>query len=136
MGVDLDNNITTGSKHFWKFIWIFVFLRFNVSQKSLSESPSIICKRFKYDLKKDFVPLEMCWQGREGYFFLLIEVIMLITKNVLLNWYSSMKKKIEKYFDNFWHKKLTLKVKFWHFLTPPHYTNSQNSIISFGYVDF
>ena len=22
-----------------------------------------------------------------------------------------------------------------HFLTPPHYTNSQNSIISFGYVD-
>jgi hypothetical protein len=31
---------------------------------------------------------------------------------------------------------LTLKVNFWHFLTPPHYTNSQNSIISFGYVDF
>ena len=27
------------------------------------------------------------------------------------------------------------KVKFWHFLTPPHYNNSQNSIISFGYVD-
>ena len=30
---------------------------------------------------------------------------------------------------------MTLKVKFWHFLTPPHNTNSQNSIISFGYVD-
>ena len=27
-------------------------------------------------------------------------------------------------------------VENWHFLTPPHYTNSQNSIISFGYGDF
>ena len=27
-------------------------------------------------------------------------------------------KKIEK--DDFLHRKLTLKVKFWHFLTPPH----------------
>ena len=34
------------------------------------------------------------------------------------------------------HRKLILKVKFWHFLTPPHYTNSQISIISIGYVDF
>ena len=33
-------------------------------------------------------------------------------------------------------KKLTLKVEFWHFLTPPHYTNPQNSMIFFGYVDF
>ena len=32
--------------------------------------------------------------------------------------------------------KLTLKGKFWHFLTPLHYTNSQNSIIYFEYVDF
>ena len=38
-------------------------------------------------------------------------------------------KKIEKDSDDFWHRKLTLKVKFWHFLTPPHYINSQNSII-------
>ena len=45
-------------------------------------------------------------------------------------------KKIEKDSEDFWHRKLTLKVKFWLFLTPPHYTNSQNSIISFGYVDF
>ena len=54
---------------------------------------------------------------------------MSITKNVLLNWYSSMKNKLKKIpmiFDI---------VKFWHFLTPPHYTNSQNSIISFEYVD-
>ena len=29
-----------------------------------------------------------------------------------------------------------LKFKFWHYLIPPHYTNSQNSIISFGYVYF
>ena len=32
-----------------------------------------------------------------------------------LNWYSSMKKKIEKDSDNFWHRKLTLKVRNWHF---------------------
>ena len=44
--------------------------------------------------------------------------------------------KIQKDFNDFWHRKLTLKVKFWHLLTPPHYTNSQNSIISFEYVDF
>ena len=52
-----------------------------------------------------------------------------------LNWYSSMKKKIEKGSNDFWHRKLTLKPKFWHFLTPPLYTNSQNSIVSFPYVD-
>ena len=40
---------------------------------------------------------------------------MSITKNVPLNWYSSMKKKIEKDSDNFWHKKLTLKVRNWQF---------------------
>ena len=51
---------------------------------------------------------------------------------MLPNWYSLMK----KLRDDFWHTKLTLKVKFWHFLTPLHYINSQNSIISFGYVDF
>ena len=47
------------------------------------------------------------------------------TKNVLLNWYSKKKKKNS---DDFWHRKLTLIVKFWHGLTPPHYTNSQNSV--------
>ena len=42
-----------------------------------------------------------------------------------------MKKKIENDLDDFSHyRKLTLKVKFWHFLTPPHQPNSQNSIIS------
>ena len=30
--------------------------------------------------------------------------------------------KIEKDFNDFWHRKLTLKVKFWHFLTPPPLT--------------
>ena len=30
---------------------------------------------------------------------------------------------------------MSLKVKFWPFLTPPHYTNSQISITSFGYVN-
>ena len=33
-------------------------------------------------------------------------------------------------------RRLTLKVKFWHFLTPLYYTNSQTSISFFGYVDF
>ena len=60
---------------------------------------------------------------------------MSITTNVLLNWYSSMKKKIQKDSDDFWHRKLTLKVKFWRFLTARHQSKTQNSIISFGYVD-
>ena len=46
---------------------------------------------------------------------------MSITKNVILNSYFSMKKKLRKISNDFWHRKLTLKVKFWHFLTPPHY---------------
>ena len=58
---------------------------------------------------------------------------MSLTKNVLLNWYSSMKKKMRKMRMIFWHKKFTLKVKFWHFGTA-YYTNLQNSIISFEYV--
>ena len=45
-------------------------------------------------------------------------------------------KKNEKYSNDFLNRKLSLKDKFWHFLTSPHYTNSQNSIISFRYVDF
>ena len=36
----------------------------------------------------------------------------------------------------FWHRKLTLKVKFWYFLTAPHYTNFQNLVISFEYSWF
>ena len=58
---------------------------------------------------------------------------MSIRKNVLPNWYSSMKKKIPMIFDI--QRKLTLKVKVWHILTPPHCTNSQNSIISSRCVD-
>ena len=44
-------------------------------------------------------------------------------------------KKNEKDWDDFCRRKLTLKVKFWHFLTPPHQPNSQNSIISFEQID-
>ena len=40
---------------------------------------------------------------------------MSITKNMPLNWYSSMKKDWENS-DNFWHRKLTLKVRNWHLL--------------------
>ena len=43
---------------------------------------------------------------------------------------------IEKDSDDFILRKLTLNVKFWHFMTPLHYTNSSSSIISFGHVDF
>ena len=42
-------------------------------------------------------------------------------------------KKNQKDSDDFLHRKLTLKVKFWHFLTHPHYTNLQNSMILFDY---
>ena len=38
--------------------------------------------------------------------------------------------------NDFWHRKLTLKVTFWHFLSPPHYTNLQNSMMSFNYSWF
>ena len=58
---------------------------------------------------------------------------MSITTNVHLNWYSTMKKN-QKDSDDFWHRKLTLKVKFLHFLIPPYYTYSQNWIFPFGYV--
>ena len=43
--------------------------------------------------------------------------------------------KIEKDSDDHWQRKLTLKVKFWHFLTARHKSKTQNSIISLGYVD-
>ena len=58
---------------------------------------------------------------------------MPITENLLIDWYYFMKKN-KKNWDDFWNRKLTLKVKFWHLLTPPHYTNFQNSIIFFRYV--
>ena len=41
---------------------------------------------------------------------------MSITKNVLLNWYSSSKRN-QKDLDDFWLWKLSLKIRFWHFLT-------------------
>ena len=41
-------------------------------------------------------------------------------------------KKMRKIPINFWHRKLTLNVTFWQFFTPPHYSNSQNSMIFYG----
>ena len=38
--------------------------------------------------------------------------------------------------NDFWRRKLTLKVKFWYFLTAPHYSNFQNLVISFEYSWF
>ena len=63
---------------------------------------------------------------------------MSITKNVLLNWYSSMKKKLRKIRTIFDIENWLWKLRGWvilHFLTPPHSPNSENSIISFEYVD-
>ena len=45
-------------------------------------------------------------------------------------------KKIQKDSDDFWHRKLTLKVKFWYFLTARHYSNFQNLVTSFEYSWF
>ena len=50
-------------------------------------------------------------------------------KNVLLNSYYSIKI-IQRNLNDFWCKKLNLKVRFWHFLTPPCYTNLQTSMFS------
>ena len=54
---------------------------------------------------------------------------MSIAKIVLLQWN-------EKDSDNFWHRRLTMEVKFRHYFTPSHYSNSWNEIIFFGYVDW
>ena len=43
--------------------------------------------------------------------------------------------RVKKDSDDFWHRKLILKVKLLHFLTSLDYTNSQNLIIFFGDVD-
>ena len=45
-------------------------------------------------------------------------------------------KKNQKGCDDFWHRKLALKVKFWYFLTATHYSNFQNLAISFEYSGF
>ena len=45
-------------------------------------------------------------------------------------------KKNEKDLDDFWHRKLTLKVKFWHFLTPSRYSNFPNLVFLFEYSWF
>ena len=44
---------------------------------------------------------------------------MSITKNVLLHSHLFNEKKNQKDPDDFWNRKLTLKVRFQHFLTPP-----------------
>ena len=41
---------------------------------------------------------------------------VILTKNVRITYYSSMKKKIQKDSDDFWHRKFTLKVQFSHFV--------------------
>ena len=50
----------------------------------------------------------------------------MLSKNVLLNWYFSIKKKLRK-IRLIFKKKIDFER---HFLTTPHYTNSQNSTIS------
>ena len=47
-----------------------------------------------------------------------------------------MGKKIEKDSDHFITYKIDFESQVSSLLTPPHYTNSQNSIISFRYIDF
>ena len=42
-------------------------------------------------------------------------------------------KKFENDLDDFGHRKLTFKVKFWHLLTAHHYSNSPQLVISFDY---
>ena len=45
-------------------------------------------------------------------------------------------KKNQKDSNDFWRRKLTLKVKFWYCLKAPHYSNFQNLVISFEYSWF
>ena len=72
-----------------------------------------------------------------------LRINILHTQRKLLNfenWCSGELPKHGQHFDNkvvldeFWHRKLTLKFKFWHVSTRPHYANSKNSIISFEWI--
>ena len=38
---------------------------------------------------------------------------------------------LKNFLDDVWRRKLTLKVNFWHFLTPPHYTYLFSKIINY-----
>ena len=90
------------------------------------------CQVFKCGLQnwKDFCLRINIHKG--NYWILWIGVVMSCQKlGIIL-----VIKLIEKWFNDFWCRKLTLKVKFWHFLTPSHRINSLNSKISVGYVDF
>ena len=44
------------------------------------------------------------------------------------------RKKIKNKSSGFWHRKLTLKVRFWHFWTEPHYVNLRNKTFSLKLV--
>ena len=54
----------------------------------------------------------------------------------MCSWIHTLQWKNQKYFIDFWSRKFTMNVKLWHCLTPCHYSNSQNSIISFDYSWF
>ena len=45
-------------------------------------------------------------------------------------------KKIQKDSEDFWHRKFTLKIQNWHFLTNCDWTETQNLVISFDYSWF
>ena len=73
-----------------------------------------LCSLFRYCARQIF------FQSFSDFFSHLCNIrqtkLMYLTRNVLLNWFSSMKKKFEKDSNNFWHRKLTFKVRNWHFL--------------------
>ena len=54
----------------------------------------------------------------------------------LCSWIHILQWKTQKDSDDFWHRKLTLKVRFCHFLIALHYSNLQNSMILFDYSWF
>ena len=58
-----------------------------------------------------------------------------LQKNGLLNWYSSMDFFSWKNSVDFWHKKLTLKLRFWHFLKNHNSSHDSSKTISFEHVD-
>ena len=58
-----------------------------------------------------------------------------LTKKIVLNAILSCFL-VENKLCQTYHRKLTLKVRFLHFLTSRHYVSSQNKIISFWNIDF
>ena len=78
---------------------------------------------------------ESFFMFKKGWSWCVVRKKCFFTKNGLLNWYSQMIFFWKNSVD-FWHRKLTLKVRFWHFLTNWCSLYSQNTTVFFWACQF